>query len=338
MKIPHIILALFITQAALAQPYALVRLDSVGDVSLRALSVVDDRVAWASGNKGTVVKTIDGGKTWNRMKVTGFEILDFRSLYAFNAKEAVIVNAGSPAYVLRTHNGGEHWNVVYTSSHPDAFFDGIDFWNDREGLLYGDPIDGRMSMLRTRDGGKNWETETSAPPLEKGEASFAASGTGIRCYGKSGVMISTGGTVSRLWFSEDSGQSWVSSQPPVIQGKSSTGIFSAARWDGKKVVVVAGDFEQPASSERNHFLSRDGGMTWVPPYKPVTGYRECVEVIRSKLLIAVGPGGAEISMDAGVNWKSIPAPEGLHVVRKARRGKMVFAAGSQGNLCVLTQR
>lgn len=338
MKIPQLILALFITHAAASQPFALVRLDSIGDVSFRGMSVVDDRVVWASGNKGTVVKSTDGGKTWTRLHVMGFDILDFRSLYAFNAQEAIIANAGSPAYVLRTSDGGAHWSVVYTSNHPDAFFDGVDFWNDRDGILYGDPIDGRMSMLRTQDGGKNWSTVTSAPQLEKGEASFAASGTGIRCYGKSSLLICTGGTVSRLWASEDMGQTWTAIQPPVAQGKASTGIFSVVRWSGKRMMVVGGDFADPGMSTGHQLLSRDGGAHWILPRKPVKGYRECVEVIRDKALIAVGPGGTDISVDGGMVWTPVTAPAGLHVARKARKGKVVFAAGNQGALYVLTQR
>lgn len=36
-------------------------------VSLRGLSVVDDKVAWASGVNGTVIRTIDGGQTWTEL-------------------------------------------------------------------------------------------------------------------------------------------------------------------------------------------------------------------------------------------------------------------------------
>lgn len=335
MKIPHLVLSLVLAQSAVGQKHEWVQLPQVTDASLRALSAVDDRVAWASGNKGTVIRSTNGGKTWEKRSPGGLESLDFRSLYAFNAEEAVIANAGSPAYVLRTSDGGQHWRVTHTANHPDAFLDGVDFWNSRDGLLYGDPIDGRLLMLRTRDGGETWAPVTSSPSVEKGEASFAASGTGIRCYGKSDVMICTGGTVSRLWLSGDEGETWHFLQPPVAMGKPSAGIFSVARWDEGKIVVVGGDFQEAASSKVNHCFSVNGGKEWQVPATPVGGYRECVEFLGNRTLVAVGPAGTELSLDDGSTWNPLVAPRGIHVVRKARTGQKTFAAGGGGLLLEL---
>ena len=39
--------------------------------SFRGLSVVNDDVLWVSGSKGTVGKSIDGGKTWKFIVVKG---------------------------------------------------------------------------------------------------------------------------------------------------------------------------------------------------------------------------------------------------------------------------
>ncbi|HKP68241.1 MAG TPA: hypothetical protein VJV05_03090, partial [Pyrinomonadaceae bacterium] len=46
--------------------------------AFRGLSVVNEKVVWASGTGGTVIKTADGGKTWSVMTVPGAEKLDFR--------------------------------------------------------------------------------------------------------------------------------------------------------------------------------------------------------------------------------------------------------------------
>ena len=37
------------------------------NVNLRGLSVVSPNVAWASGVNGTVVRTTDGGKSWQQL-------------------------------------------------------------------------------------------------------------------------------------------------------------------------------------------------------------------------------------------------------------------------------
>ena len=42
---------------------------------LRGVGAVSDTVAWASGNKGTVARTIDGGRTWTPIGDEGFHAI-----------------------------------------------------------------------------------------------------------------------------------------------------------------------------------------------------------------------------------------------------------------------
>src|SRR6187431_1237182 len=74
--------------------------------SIRGLSVVDDRIIWVSGSGGTVGKSLDSGKTFKWFTVKGFEKTDFRDIEAFTETSAVIMGIASPAYILRTADGG----------------------------------------------------------------------------------------------------------------------------------------------------------------------------------------------------------------------------------------
>lgn len=328
MRILLLLFCLSMAAPVRCQSFQIELLKTGVDASLRVLSVVTEDVIWASGTKGTVVKSIDGGKTWMANTVQGMEQADFRTLYAFDERHAIIANVGSPGKILKTEDGGISWRVVYTNTHPDIFIDGVDFWNDREGIVYGDPIDGRMFMLMTTDGGNSWYPRESAPRLEPGEASFAASGTGIRCMGEASLLACTGGSVSRLWYSKNKGDTWSFYRPPVIQGKSSTGIFSVAangRW-----VVVGGDFQNESGRTDHNLYSDDEGKTWQVPTVTVRGYRECVEALGQGVWIAVGPTGMDLSTDNGITWSGFSDIKGLHVIRKSRKGTGVFAAGSQG--------
>src|SRR6201747_2216138 len=59
-------------------------------VSFRGLSVVNDSTLWVSGSKGTVGKSLNGGKIFEWMKPKGFENRDFRDIEAFDSKTAII--------------------------------------------------------------------------------------------------------------------------------------------------------------------------------------------------------------------------------------------------------
>lgn len=307
------------------------------DANFRGLSVVDDSVGWVSGSNGWVGRTVNGGRTWDFKQVKGLERSDFRSLYAFDAQTAVIANAGSPGYILRTTNGGMTWTTVYQNDDKEAFIDGVDFWNSREGMMYGDPIKGRMLLLRTTDGGITWKEmpESSRPLLKEGEASFAASGTGIRCLDKGKLIIATGGKVSRVWTSDDKGVHWNFMEPPVIQGRTMTGIFSIAFLNASSGVIVGGDYEQDTLRTDHIFYTRDGGKTWQRPIVPTGGIRECVEYIDENMLIAVGKQGSDISFDGGMHWQPLSDEKFYDVIRKARKGNLILLAGAKGRLSML---
>jgi photosystem II stability/assembly factor-like uncharacterized protein len=316
-----------------------IRLDMIKsdvDASFRGVSAVDDRNAWVSGSKGFVGRTTDGGTTWKFIQVPGFETFDFRSIYAFDHLRAIIANAGAPANILLTTDGGASWKTVYTNADTSAFIDGVDFWNEKEGLIYGDPINGRMLLLRTKDGGLTWEelTENERPLLNEGEASFAASGTNIRCQGTRDVMIATGGKVSRLWHSSDKGSSWRAIPAPIIQGESATGIFSVAR-KGNKIIIVGGNYLQDSLKVKHVFLSTDKGLTWKAPRKTTRGYRESVEILTDDLVATAGPGGIDLSRDGGANWEPFSDEKYFHVIRKSRKGTLIVVAGGKGKVGIV---
>ena len=301
--------------------------------SFRGLSVVDDSVAWVSGSQGTVGRTVSGGKQWTFLLIPGMEKADFRTLYAFDSLNALVGNAGSPAVLLRTADGGKNWKEVYRNSHSDAFLDGVNFWDEKRGLVYGDPINRRLLLLKTTDAGYTWleVPENERPLLDSGEASFAASGTNIRTWGKSTVLIATGGRVSRLWFSENAGKNWRNMPVPILQGTASMGIFSVAV-HGKTWMVVGGDYLADTLRKQHVYFSKNEGQTWTFPKEPTMGYRESVEFMRANVWFSTGPSGTELTLNGGEIWQPLSTIRGFHVLRKARKGNTVFLAGGKGLL------
>jgi photosystem II stability/assembly factor-like uncharacterized protein len=329
-KLAFILLGLVLSSKLYSQEYKWQNVKVDIKSSFRALSVVDDKVAWVGGSKGWIGRSRNGGKTWSFQQVKGFEELDFRSLYAFDSVTAIVANAGFPAHIFRTTDGGKNWTSVYQNENKDAFIDGLDFWNNKKGVAYGDPINGKMLLISTIDGGLTWKefSDIQRPNLKEGEASFAASGTGIRCLAGKKILITTGGKVSRIWVSNDEGETWRAIEVPIIQGIESAGAFSSYFWKGKNGIVVGGDYKNDAQTGQHVYITEDKGKTWTLPIKPTRGLRECVEFLGDDNLVAIGPQGADTSNDAGMIWAPLSDEKEFHVVRKAREGSLIVAAGN----------
>jgi len=58
--------------------------DSGVSVSLRGLSVVSSEVAWASGENGTVIRTVDAGQSWQQLPKIKRNFLSSFSLLTIN--------------------------------------------------------------------------------------------------------------------------------------------------------------------------------------------------------------------------------------------------------------
>lgn len=151
MKNYHFILLFFLCFSADVQAQKIQLLQQDTATSIRGLSVVDNQVAWASGSRGHVAITTNGGKNWNWQQVKGFEKSDFRDVEAFSAKEAIIMSSGTPALILKTTNGGVNWQVVYRNDDKAWFLDDMTFVSKKHGYVLGDPIAGKFVLLETKD-------------------------------------------------------------------------------------------------------------------------------------------------------------------------------------------
>ncbi len=281
-------------------------------VELRGLAVVSDRVAWASGSKGTVLRTIDGA-TWHVRPVAGAEGLDFRDIEAWDENTAIAMSIGpGPASnVYKTTDGGATWRRVFGNTEPTGFWDALTFWDHQRGALFGDPVRGRFQVYTTDDGGESWKPAPDAgmPMALENEGAFAASGSCLVSGPGTRMAFVTGGaSESRVFVSTDRGRTFQVSTSPVPAGAASKGLFSVVWLDEKTLLTVGGDYKQPTLESVKASLSRDGGATWTP-IKADPGFLS--SVVRGPgpdgSVVAVGLAGTGISSDGGKTWKAIDA-------------------------------
>src|SRR5512132_2339073 len=84
---------------------------------LRGVSAISANTAWTSGSLGTVLRTVNGGQTWQQVSPPGTAALQFRDIEAFDANHAVILSIGNgtDSRVYVTSDGGQHWTLTFTN-------------------------------------------------------------------------------------------------------------------------------------------------------------------------------------------------------------------------------
>lgn len=302
--------------------------DSGVKVRLRGISAVSADVAWASGREGTVLRTIDGGKHWQTIKVPGAGELDFRDVEGFDADTAVVlsIGPGEASRIYRTEDGGKSWKLALQNKDPRAFFDCLAFDGER-GWMMGDPVEGRFQVYGTSDGGRDWRLLPNGPKAEEGEAAFAASGTCImRAQGA--LMIGTGGSRARLHVLRDGRSDWQATDSGMSRGKPEAGVFSlASTLSG--AFAVGGDYKAEQSpGNAAEWRSRNKRHPLAVVAAP-RGYRSGVACLDAMPLecIAVGPGGADAWN--GVSWSGI-SDIGYDAIDLA--GNRGWASGDAGRI------
>ena len=165
---------------------------------LRGLAAVSSTTAWASGSLGTVLRTTNGGTTWQQVGPPGTQALQFRDIDAFDADHAVIMSVGDNPTDFRiyvTANGGQTWALTFVNQEPTAFYDCMTFFDSRRGLALSDPPDGiHFRVIATDDGGLTWHvTGAQMPQALAGEFAFAASGQCITSDHGRRAWFGTGG-------------------------------------------------------------------------------------------------------------------------------------------------
>lgn len=107
----------------------------------------------AIGSNGHFIRTIDGGLNWCIQAVISPYWL--HSVFFSDIDCGWATGGGDDRIIiLKTINGGKSWSKIKDSSH-DGFLAGSYFLNNQTGFVCGS--DGLI--LRTDDGGKNWQKE-----------------------------------------------------------------------------------------------------------------------------------------------------------------------------------
>ena len=156
---------------------------------LTAIHMHDARFGWAVGHDAIILRTVDGGDTWQRVHHAPEEERPLLDVLFFDARNGLAV--GAYGYLLSTEDGGETW-ASGAVGEDDYHMNAI---TTAAGVLY---VGAEAGVAhRSEDGGGSWQTLD--PP-------YSGSWFGATAFDASTVILV--GLRGRMFRSDDGGSSW----------------------------------------------------------------------------------------------------------------------------------
>ncbi len=312
----------------------------VADATYSSLSDVfflNENLGWIAGSSGTILRTTDGGYTWEEPSKPLPVIASMYSIFFVN--ENVGYAGGTHDLLLKTTDGGTTWTEL-TFNADDGTVYSIYFADENIGWAQNG-----KSILYTTDGGANWSAQVTGSSVTLKAMSFSSPGHGVCVGGKSGAFA--------FYYTTD-GLNWTKAPNPTgVPGVySRTDIYTVAM-ASDDVAVLSGwgssaaglqpsftirtvdgganwEYATQAEEDRQYvnmygmtfidaqtgimvggstykggvaYKTVDGGLTWKEVYLPTGFQGKSISMINDKICIVGGGGGIAISNDAGTTWE-----------------------------------
>ena len=250
---------------------------------------------WCVGSTGVVIRTTDGGATWN-IQESNAE----KDLYSIYFVDDLHGWAAGDGVIVATSDGGDHW--VLQTSDLNVHLQSIFFIDTMHGWTCGDG-----TVLRTMDGGQTWISHVPGLTVELWSVVFTNS--------TSGWLAGT----NSLFKTIDGGQTWIDVTGHGLLPKA---LFYKIAFVSPQIGWLVGTkgwgIQQPNSVNLAGFIwkTTDGGDTWKVQYTdsvsfsfyyPRSYFRDLVfaDPLNGFFLSVVG---SYKTSDGGLNW--VPAKSG----------------------------
>jgi len=168
---------------------------------LEAIVFTDSKHGLLAGEKGRLLRTSDGGRSWTSIPLEPGGA-NLGALHVFDGKRGLLFGneggvEGNPGFALRTTNGGRSWRTLEPPLSAPFLSDASYFQSDGLGV-----VAYLGGILVTRDHGVTWsQRELKARDIVRG---FTAMGEALWAVGHRGLLLR----------STDQGKTWNSRPLP----------------------------------------------------------------------------------------------------------------------------
>jgi photosystem II stability/assembly factor-like uncharacterized protein len=283
--------------------------------ALFAMWMLSPDTVFIGGERGTLLRTTDGGKSWATIELpTDHQVVSMQFVNSKTGYASAVINNSSQ--VLKTSDGGSSWTIVfdgYTNS-LYGFVKDLQFLTVDTGYVYF----GASRVLKTTDAGKNWSV-LNLPSSGEGCIYFLDT--------KKGFAGGYNGDVLRTL---DGGKTWTSIK---ISGFSSSNRPRDIYFSGNQYGWAVGLNNEMARTT-------DGGQTWKQVATPGGAGNKLFFFAADAGLALNSYSGNYLYMttDSGKTWKQKMIPDYTTLEDIQFRDSIGYAVSVYGDIYKSTDK
>ena len=271
-----------------------------------------DKIGYVVGSSGAIIKTNDGGTTWETLK-SGTEN-NLNSVYFINKYIGYAV--GDEGTIIKTIDGGATWTPLISGTDDPLGF--VQFTDENNGYAVTTYIDGGK-VLKTIDGGKTWNFILKDVFPSRFESGYFFDNNNGFIVGRDGIIKKT----------SNGGKTWIDNknisidkvvinftsphgevQWKALKTNTDIGFSSIYFLDTNLGFAVGGSIEGSAGVPVDSFCTIlktiDGGVTWIELKSGIQEPLNCVYFKDENNGYAIGSRGKIIkTSDGGTTWSTL---------------------------------